>query len=505
MATQSIIQIKIDDSDFARHQARLDKYKEQIAKIPSQWGAVGKTFGTINTAVDKFLAHVADANNKFKQADSFAGKLNLTLKSSDRTVTALVRGTGAMARNIKDATISLLKWGSLTSLISGVLGGGGLFGISALASGVKTDRQRSLETGTSFGQNKAANTVYGHLIDVQSTLTKIAQAKENFGMNQQGKPVFQPMGITDWDKKDNITIMQEILAKAKQFMTENKGRSELMAPAFGFDEFTSFGQRNAIGAAGTNLETLKTDYQSAAKADSLGEKTQTAWSRFSTLLDAAKDKIEMVFVRGLTPLIKPLGDFSSAVGNALATILGSPQTKKWIEGAGKGIEDFAKYLTKPEFKEDVASFLDALDKMAGALYSTGKWLGDKFGSGLGLRDQNAIKNMQVVKGVGSEEFWRGYANIASGSNIQAGEFSLNRLLTTMDKKLATQMADLVNPRTQYQSKELAERMAAATSAKDTVKQNSQGAWTVVNVNIDGVVSKGQDRNTIGANNAAEAR
>jgi len=410
MAAKSILEVEIKDGAFKDFQSRFQKYQKQLKNLPGQWGAVGKSIQNASGKSIELAARASLIAQKFKEADTFAKKLTLTLKAADRTTTSLARHTGTMARNIKDATASLLKWGGLTSLFSGLLGAGGLFGIARLAEGVSGGQAQAGRAGVSYGADKAAQTAYGQLLGgaggVQATLEAINVARTSFGL-YGGKPVFDLAGMkrSDWEGKSAAEILPKYLEAAQKKYayyakaTQGKGQGTL-SEATGLTGILDIGTLTQL--SGANLTVLKQQYDANKRSLDLSQGTQNAWSNFDRVLTSAGQQIENVFIRGITPLLPAFTKLSTAITHAIATVLGSPQVNKWVSGAGVGLEKFAKYLTSPDFKDDMNGFLEGVDRAGGALWDfasavmkiTGKIF--DIGGGLTASEHQAIEKIRAI-------------------------------------------------------------------------------------------------------------
>lgn len=344
--------------------------------MPAQWGAVGQSVQKATGAAAKLVATMKDNAKQWKDADTFSKKLVLSLKSADRLATSLAKSTQTMARNLKDATKSLLSWGTVMGLISGVLGAGGLFGIARMASSASAGTATALQTGSTFGGAKAAEIAYGQLLGgaggVESILARMAKEKESGGL------MFRRLGMTEeqFKGKAPTDILGTFLESLKTaYLKAPKGAEakamETLAPGIDFGVIKQLSQ--------TNLSTLETFYQAKKRELDLSRSVQDRWMSLDRTLDAAGTKLKNTFINALTPLTPALERFSKSINKAIDTILSSPMIKGMITGAGKGLETFARYLGSEDFSNDLKSFIEELKKIGQAMADTAQFLHSIFG------------------------------------------------------------------------------------------------------------------------------
>jgi hypothetical protein len=116
-------------------------------------------------------------------------------------------------------------------------------------------------------------------------------------------------------------------------------------------------------------------YRSDVIGLNLDQKSQRSWQDFLTQMERAGLMIENTFVRGLTPLAEPLEKLSKSVADLIDSALGSGTLKEWINEAAGGVESFAKFIGKPEFKQDVESFVSGIGTLAHSVADALRWLG----------------------------------------------------------------------------------------------------------------------------------
>jgi hypothetical protein len=380
MAVKSIVQIEIADGQWRTFNEQVKQHQAELKKMPGQWGAVGKSLATAQSAGAKFTATLKEHARQFKEANGAAGKMTLALKASDRMASSLVRNTLSVARNLKDATKSLLSWGSIMGLISGVLGAGGLFGIARLAQGVASGQSASMRSGSGYGENKAAGIAYGNLMGgaggVESLLQTMAKEKESGGMMFRR---LSPYGMTEdkWKNKSPAEMLGPFLEAIKQAYKQAPRGAEArvmstLAPEMDFATIKQL--------SNTNLDVLKREYESNKRLLELSMGTQNAWSKLNRVLEASEEKISNTFVKALRPLTPALESFANALNDAIETIMTNPLVKNMIEGAGEGLKKFSTYLTDGSFSKDFQSFIAEMKKVAQAMQDTAAFFNKWFGS-----------------------------------------------------------------------------------------------------------------------------
>lgn len=379
MTAKSVISVEIEGSQWDAHVKAFKKYQSDLAQTKFQWGAIGKTINSAATSSKQLWGNIKAVKNDFAAIQTSTGKIVVGLKAADRTVSALARGTLAVARNLKDATLSLLKWGSLTSLFSGLLGAGGLFGISRMAQSVTSGQSQSQRTGSTYGETKAAEAAYGNVINVQSVLEKINQARLSGGMID-GNPIFQKLGMKNWQNKSSAEILPEFLAASKRMFADLQkstgGRAGLATGGMGLESILGLGEYTQLQK--TDLDQKKQIYAANKRQLDLSESTQNAWVRFTQQLQIAGDMIHKVFATSLVGLAGPLGELSKSLAKAVGIVMNSKFVKAGITGAGKGLETFANYLSGEQFPKDFQKLMDGLAKFGDAMMNAAefinKWL-----------------------------------------------------------------------------------------------------------------------------------
>ena len=111
------------------------------------------------------------------------------------------------------------------------------------------------------------------------------------------------------------------------------------------------------------IDNIEKKYNADTKSLALTDALLLRWQDLDVQLTRSKTKIENVFLTGLEGLVKPLDELSDSFSDAVKAFLESPKLKEWIGDVGKKLEEFAGYLKKDEFKQDVQDWLSMLNDL----------------------------------------------------------------------------------------------------------------------------------------------
>jgi hypothetical protein len=152
MAVRSILEIEINDSAFRAFQDKFNAYQAQLKELPGEWGKVSQTMAGLSGIMQKMeTASKAGPSNAM-----MVGKVTVDTKkiAADYALlwTGISKSSHFFLYDVIGATQHLTKWTALTGVFAGLLGAGGLFGISRLAMGAAGQRQSAMGLGVSTGQ-----------------------------------------------------------------------------------------------------------------------------------------------------------------------------------------------------------------------------------------------------------------------------------------------------------------------------------------------------------------
>lgn len=375
MALKSIIDIDVDkDGSFAKFAARFDQYQKLLKSSPRDWAKVTQGIGRTRAEFDalvKSQISVKARTDLLAVAESRAARITMTWADHWRNIE---ERTKRVAGNLREATGTVLRWASLGTVFSGLLGAGSLFGIDRLAASVAAGRRGALGLGIGYGQQRAFGVNFSRLIDPGAFLSAVSQARGDITQ----RAGFYGAGLTERDLAGNTgQVSVALLRKLKQIADTTDPRlfAQVIA-ARGLGQFTSVEDlRRLRSTSPGEFQQLLRSYSGDARSLNLTQRTQKAWQDFTTQMSRAGQQIENTLVRGLLPLEPGLEKLSASFEKAVRAFLGSDTVKHWMDEAGKGLESLAKYLGDPKFEKDVGDLVDGLGKIVTAIGSFLTWFG----------------------------------------------------------------------------------------------------------------------------------
>lgn len=380
MAAKSIIEVDVNDEKFLSFMDKFNEYQAALEELPEAWRASAQGIGDsaretskasseaegmtkafldgvdalnmmvnnldrINTSLDDANKRQSDLNKKTAGSSSIFGKLKKDSKE--------------FAGHIKDATVSLLSWGGIVGLFTGVLGAGGLFGLNRLASTASAQRFTSMGLNTSIGALDSTAINYQRAV-ANPTATLGAIRDTQADLSQRWK--FQAMGINNPDRSPD-QLLPEMIRAARSIFTQTGGTLQ-GANAYGLTSFFSIDDLNRFkNMSDAEIDAMEKRAKRDAQQLQITDEQARQWQDFNVQLDYSSQSIKNTFIRGLGPLTPGLTKLSDALSGAIDTVLQSPELGKWIDGLAGGIQRFGDYLASPDFKNDVDSFMSLIKEM----------------------------------------------------------------------------------------------------------------------------------------------
>jgi len=380
MVAKSIVDIDVNDDKFVAFMEKFKEYQAALEDLPEAWRGLahGATDATKETAkaktegdlLAKAFSEGASAilsinsglerlTDSLDRANKSQEDFNKKTRSSKGFLSDATKDAKSLAGHIRDATTSLLSWGGIVGLFTGVLGVGGLFGLNRLAATTGSQRFTSLGIGTSIGALDSTAINYQKALgNPTGTLGAIRDSQ----MDLSKRWTFQAMGINN-PEQDPAKLLPQMIRNARDIFVKN-GSTLQGANAYGLTNFFSLDDLNRFkNMSDEEIDAMERRAQKDAKLLQITDQQARQWQDFNVQLDYSGQSIRNTFVRGLGPLTPQLSKLSDALAGAIDTVLQSPELGKWIDSLAGGIEKFGNYLASPDFAKDVDDFMDGLRRL----------------------------------------------------------------------------------------------------------------------------------------------
>ncbi|EAW3769140.1 hypothetical protein AIP06_14325 [Salmonella enterica] len=396
MAAKSIVEIDVQDEKFQSFLEKFNEYQKALSELPEQWrgavhglGEAAKETERVRDGTEGITKAFADGVAALASVNDGLDRLNGNLEKATKTQTEFNRKSGgarnflnkaskdakSLAGHIKDATTSLLSWGTVLGLFSGLAGAGGLWGLNHLAGNASAQRFTAMGLGTTAGGlNSTAVDFQKALGNPVGTLGAIRDAQLDLSKRWQ----FRAMGVDNPDR-DPAELLPEMIKAARDIFVRN-GSTQQGAEAYGLTNYFTLDDLNRFKKmSDEEIDAMAKQAQQDTRRLQLTDQQLRQWQDFNIQLDRSKVSIGNTFIRGLAPLAPVLGKLSDAFSDAIETVLKSPELGKWIDGLSDGIRRFGNYLASPEFQKDVEAFISGVERLGRVIGKVIDWISGKSG------------------------------------------------------------------------------------------------------------------------------
>ncbi|EAO8401131.1 hypothetical protein EMG51_03650 [Salmonella enterica] len=396
MAAKSIVEIDVQDEKFQSFLEKFNEYQKALGELPEQWrgavhglGEAAKETERVRDGTEGITKAFADGVAALASVNDGLDRLNGNLEKATKTQTEFNKKSGgarnflnkaskdakSLAGHIKDATTSLLSWGTVLGLFSGLAGAGGLWGLNHLAGNASAQRFTAMGLGTTAGGlNSTAVNFQKALGNPVGTLGAIRDAQLDLSKRWQ----FRAMGVDNPDR-DPAELLPEMIKAARDIFVRN-GSTQQGAEAYGLTNYFTLDDLNRFKKmSDEEIDAMAKQAQQDTRRLQLTDQQLRQWQDFNIQLDRSKVSIGNTFIRGLAPLAPELGKLSDAFSGAIETVLKSPELGKWIDGLSDGIRRFGNYLASPEFQKDVEAFISGVERLGRVIGKVIDWISGKSG------------------------------------------------------------------------------------------------------------------------------
>lgn len=415
MAAKSVVEIDVQDEKFQAFLEKFNDYQKALEGLPEQWRGAAQGIGdsakqtekvlgsteAITQAFNDGVAAIASVNDGLDRLNGNLEKANKTQsefnKKNQRASTFLGKASKdakELAGHIKNATTSLLSWGTVLGLFSGLAGVGGLWGINRLAGSASAQRFTAMGLGTTAGGlNSSAVNYQKALGNPVGTLGAIRDSQLDLSKRWQ----FKAMGIDNPDQ-DPAKLLPQMIKSARDIFVRN-GSSQQGAEAYGLTNYFTLDDLNRFKKmSDAEIDAMTKQAQKDTQRLQLTDQQLKQWQDFNIQLDRSKVGIENTFIRGLAPLTPSLTKLSDAVDGALDELLKSPELGIWIDGVSDGLKSFAGYISSGDLRKDFDSFMTSIQEMGVTVDNVVKFLkGETINDWMKTSEDSANSSAQWVK------------------------------------------------------------------------------------------------------------
>ncbi|MEG0234063.1 MAG: lytic transglycosylase domain-containing protein [Hafnia sp.] len=414
MVAKSIVEIDVQDEKFLSFLEKFSEYKKALEDLPEQWRGAAQGIGesaketervrngteAVTKAFNDGIASITSINDgldrlnsNLEKANKNQSQLNKNSSGARKFLNQASKDAKSLAGHIKDATTSLLSWGAVLGIFSGLAGAGGLWGMNRLAGNASAQRFTALGLGTTAGGLSSSAINYQKALgNPTGTLGAIRDAQLDLGKRWQ----FNAMGINN-PNQDPAKLLPEMIRSARDIFVRN-GSTQQGAEAYGLTNFFTLDDLNRFkNMSDAEIDAMAKQAQKDTQRLQLTDQQLKQWQDFNVQLDRSSASISNTFIRGLAPLTPELMKLSDAFSGAIDTVLKSPELGKWIDGLSSGIRKFSEYLVSPDFKTDVKDFMEGLEKLGRVIKKVIGWIsGDSSISADDIKSSSTILSDKVV-------------------------------------------------------------------------------------------------------------
>lgn len=382
MAVKSVLQIDLQDSAFRQFAALYDKYDKLLKGQPAAWKEVQKNIDGSRKSFDELVAKMAAANVQEQlrtKAQERADQLTRTTADKWRDMT---RNSREFASNVRQTTLDLLKWGSITTALGGLAGIGSLYGIDRLGAAASANRRSALGLGTTIGAQSAFEANAARLVDPQAFLQSVAGAK--FDVNRRTGLLAAGLSQREINADTTQTAVALLDRLKKIADTTNPALYAQVLQARRLDQFAQPTDLERLrNTSPAEYARVRSQIQGQTDKLSIPDDVAQRWQDFTTQMTNAGKTIETVLIKGLVNLSEPLTKLSDAIVLTIKNFSESPTLAKWINDLAKATEQFAGYIKTDEFQSNMQAFVDGIGKMAAALDAISGYATSVGNSGVG--------------------------------------------------------------------------------------------------------------------------
>lgn len=368
MAAKIEVDVDVKESAFDAFARKFRAYQENLDKTPDAWAKVSRSSEESLVHFEMMAAALSQQADDMARIAERVGGVRRDSESTARSWRDLAHSTQGVAKNIGDATTSLLRWSGVIGLVTGAVGlltgYAGIQGMESIGAGVSASRAASLGLGTSYGGRSSFLTNFARLGDAGGLLARVNEIEhsaDNVPLRAIGLSQAQSQGDTSDVAANAILQLKKLVdgVKDPRFLQDT-------LHAYRADEMISLQQAQVLrGMSSHEVQQLVGSYRRDKVGLGLGLDAQKKWQDFSTQMSRAGKEIENTFVKRLGVLTPGLTTLSDAAVHLTDHLMEKDgPVAHFLDKLAGGVEWLATEIDKPDFQKKVDDFIEGVRQLA---------------------------------------------------------------------------------------------------------------------------------------------
>jgi len=383
MAATIKVDLDVDQAQFLAFYNAFSKFSKGLGDTQTKWEGVSEKMQDAASASRELVTVGEKIQDSLEKSRLSLGALKPLTESVARGWASISVTTSRVAANIKDATLSLLRWSGIGGLIGGGVLGLGTLSMDALGSSVTANRSAAMGLGTTYGRRQAFNIAFGRFGDAEGVLGRVSSQQSSADHTALRNLGLTPSEISNMDPS-------ELAARAYQLLGQRAGRvprGQLKdwLHQNRIDEVFDIGQtRQAISATRSGeMGELQGAFGNNKNRFDLSDQAQRDWARFSMQMEIASGIIKKTFVGSLGRITPSLTQLSKSFTKLVEKLLadggpvehGLDALASWLERETKDMDE--KKISKwfEDFFSGIESIVTSTGSFVKAIADLLRWFG----------------------------------------------------------------------------------------------------------------------------------
>jgi hypothetical protein len=402
VATRSVIQVAVDDTQFKAFLDLYQEYQSHLESAPEEWRKTGEAISDAGGGMEDFAA-ASKSSKEFMliaatQAEIISKEIRKASASNNALFESLTKNAKAQKNFADESERSSKALKEMQKHAEGVAGsifgigkwllklgafGAGMAGLGGILSGLglrdlassAVDTQRSARgLGMTPGQLTAFNQDFGSRYLDPSVLGNVANAQNSFtGRVWLSRAAGESMGQVASEDPGQLAAQLAIRAHDWWANTPANMRTSEMLQSTGFAQsgFSLAMMRQLGNTPREELERAATQYRQDQGRFNVGDKSTDAWYGFLRELKDAGNVLKTDLTDRLSELAPNLRDFIHTFTDDAKELIDHVLTKDNLRKAGEALTDFTHWLESPALKNAIDDTASMLGKLADVLRGLG--------------------------------------------------------------------------------------------------------------------------------------